>query len=98
MQFEKFNISKPRKEMSKGEEKTFWDNVGQLVIFTKEDGSKSGKLSLYSFASKTLELNVFPFAKQSQTAPKNDYSQPAPQDDYSQPDQDEEIRVENIPF
>ncbi|MDD4110913.1 MAG: hypothetical protein PHS54_05140 [Clostridia bacterium] len=102
MQFEKFNVSKPREEQGKnGEVKTFWDNVGTVTIFTKEDGSKSGIVELLSFNQRTLKLNLFQrkqegnYAKQS---PKNDYSQPAPEDDYSQPDQDEEIKVENIPF
>jgi len=95
MQFEKFNVSKPREEQGKnGEVKTFWDNVGTVTIFTKEDGSKSGILELLAFNQRTLKLNLF----QRKQAPKNDYSQPAPQDDYSQPDPEEDIKVENIPF
>jgi len=103
MQFEKFNVSKPRKGMQNGEEKTFWDNVGKITIFKKEDGSESGKLELYSFGHPTIELNVFPQKPKtqtgySQTAPKDDYSQPEPKDDYSQPEPGDDIRVENIPF
>ena len=95
MQFEKFNVSKSREEQQKnGETKTFWDNVGTVTIFTKEDGSKSGILELTAFDRKTLRLNLF----QRKQAPKNDYSQPAPQDDYSQPEPEDDIKVENIPF
>ena len=95
MQFEKFNVSKPREEQGKnGEVKTFWDNVGTVTIFTKEDGSRSGILELLAFDRKTLRLNLF----QKKQAPKNDYSQPEPKDDYSQPEPEDDIRVENIPF
>lgn len=102
MQFEKFNVSKPREEQGKnGETKTFWDNVGTVTVFTKEDGSKSGILELLAFDRKTLRLNLFQRKQEgnySKAAPKNDYSQPAPQDDYSQPETEDEIKVENIPF
>ena len=53
MDYKNYNVSRPRKvRQQNGEEKTFWDNVGKITIFTKEDGSESGKLELYSFANK----------------------------------------------
>lgn len=89
----KFNIARPREEQQKdGSMKTFWDTVGKITIFTKEDGTESGRVELYSFANKTITLNAFEFKT---TVKQDNYSQPAPKDDYSQP---EEIRVENIPF
>ena len=102
--YKKFNVSKPRKEVLKtGEEKTFWDNVGVVTIFTKDDGSESGLVELHSF-NEDIRLNIFPFPikKQvtendySQASPKNDYSQTTSKDNYSQTE--EEINIENIPF
>ncbi len=97
MQTERFNISKPREEAQKdGSTKTFWDNVGTLVIFIKDDGSKQGVLNLTSF-DKSIKLNVFQFKPRTEGG---NYSQPAPKDDYSQPEdyKEEEIKIENIPF
>jgi len=81
--------------MVKGEERTFWDNVGQLTIFIKDDGSENGKLELYSFASKTTVLNVFEFRKREETNQPviNPVEKPVAT---SAPE--EEIKVENIPF
>jgi len=89
MTFKQYNIAKPRKEtMKDGSEKTFWDNVGKLTIFTKEDGTESGKIELVTFANNII-LNAFPFkAKEGQQA-----TQPA-----KEAVQEDEIRVENIPF
>lgn len=95
MQYRKFNLSKPRKETLKsGEVKTFWDNIGKLTLFTKDDGSESGIVELVTF-NNNIKLNVFPVKPKE---PVNDYSQHSIEDDGSQPFQDEEIRVENIPF
>lgn len=95
MQFEKFNVSRPREEAQKdGTTKTFWDNVGDITIFTKEDGSKSGILNLYSFAAKTLTLNVFPRKKQEHTAKTNDDFDISQAQEYPA----DEIQVQNIPF
>ena len=101
--FKKYNVSRPREEaMKDGTTKTFWDNVGNLTLFQKEDGNEQGILELLSFDRKNIRLNVFPFkAKEEHTTKsKSDYSQPAPSNDYSQtePVDEEEIRVENIPF
>ena len=88
MDYRHYNIAKPRKEtMKDGTEKTFWDTVGKLTIFTKEDGSESGKIELVTFANNII-LNAFPYAKKEGQA-----SQPA-----KEPIQEDEIRVENIPF
>jgi len=90
--FKKYNLSKPRQEKLKnGEEKTFWDNVGHLTMFIKDDGSESGIVELVTFSS-NIKLNVFPIK------PKDNTTQQAPTNDYSQPEQEEEIKVENIPF
>ncbi|NCU40104.1 hypothetical protein EOL99_04440 [Candidatus Falkowbacteria bacterium] len=95
MQFEKFNVSRPREEAQKdGTTKTFWDNVGDITIFTKEDGSQSGILNLYSFAAKTLTLNVFPRKKQEQAAKTNNDFDISQAQEYPA----DEIQVQNIPF
>jgi hypothetical protein len=95
MNYKKFNVSRPREEQQKdGTMKTFWDNVGDITIFTKDDGQQSGVLNLYSFASKTLQLNIFP-RKVTEQTPKQ--SNKDDDFDISQA-QEEEIRVENIPF
>lgn len=98
--YRKFNISRPREEVLKnGETKTFWDTVGTLTIFTKEDGSENGLIELLAFDRKTIRLNAFPFKSREQAAPKsNNNSRPAEEDNYSQRDDFEEIKVENIPF
>lgn len=92
MNYRNYNVSRPRKVMQNGEEKTFWDSVGKITIFTKDDGSESGKLELYSFANRTIELNVFP-QKQRENKQENNSNT-----DKIEEEIDGEIRVENIPF
>ena len=93
MTYKNYNVSRPRKvQQQNGEEKTFWDNVGRITLFTNEDGKESGKLELYSFASRTIELNVFPQLKKEVENKQKENTINVPEED------DEEIRVENIPF
>ncbi len=55
---EKFNISKPEKYIDKsGTEKTFWNNVGKMTIFTRQDGTKSTIIEIPAIG---LKANVFP--------------------------------------
>lgn len=97
MQFEKFNVSRPREEAQKdGTTKTFWDNVGDITIFTKEDGSQSGILNLYSFAAKTLTLNVFPRKKPEQAARQNNDDNYDISQAVEMPEED--LQIQNIPF
>lgn len=96
MQYKKFNLSRPRQEVLKdGTTKTFWDNVGNVTIFTKDDGSESGVAQI-NLLDKTVMLNLFPF--KTQQAANTNYSQPAVSDDGSQDYPESDIKVENIPF
>lgn len=53
----KYNISRPRKETDKnGNEKTYWDNVGIMLEFEKQDGSVSRIIKIPAIG---LEANVF---------------------------------------
>lgn len=53
----RFNISKPRKYTDKsGNEKTYWDKVGEMVEFEKQDGSVSRIIKIPAIG---LEANVF---------------------------------------
>lgn len=86
MQTKRFNISKPRKYVSNGVEKTYWDRVGEMVEFTKDDGSVSRVVKIPAIG---LEANVFE-DKPKEAAPSST------QRTYAQAD--EEIRPEDIPF
>lgn len=53
----KYSISKPRKYTDKnGNEKTFWDRVGEMIEFEKQDGSVSRIVKIPAIG---LEANVF---------------------------------------
>ena len=53
----KYNLSKPRKYTDKqGNEKTYWDNVGEMIEFEKADGSVSRIVKIPAIG---LEANVF---------------------------------------
>lgn len=53
----KYNISKPRKYTDKqGTEKTYWDKVGEMIEFPKQDGSVSRIIKIPAIG---LEANVF---------------------------------------
>lgn len=78
MSYRKFNIAKPRQETLKnGEQKTFWDNVGTLTLFLRQDNTENGILELHSF-DQDIKLNVFPMKEKS--ANQNTQNQPAGND------------------
>jgi single-stranded DNA-binding protein len=64
--------------------------------YTGQDGIKRYKTEVV--VNNFEFLNTLP--KSQPAEPKNDYAQPTPVDDLSQPEprEEEEIRVENIPF
>ena len=101
MQVEKFNVSKPREvTMRDNSVKTFWDNVGTVSIFTKDDGSRSGLVELHTF-DQDIRLNMFPFKAREAAAPRqnNNSSAPRVEEDWSEPTgTGEDIDVSSIPF
>lgn len=66
--------------------------------YVGQDGVKRYKTDVV--VSNFEFLNTLPKQPAKPTEPKNDYAQPAPADDYAQPEpgEEEEIRIENIPF
>lgn len=58
MEVKKFNISKPKKYTSKGEEKTVWNNIGTITEIYKDDGTVSRLIEIPAIS---LEANIFPF-------------------------------------
>ena len=84
----RYNISKPRKYVKDGVEKTYWDKVGELVEFEKQDGSVSRLVKIPAIG---LEANVF------EEKPRE--TQPAPRqqsNDIVYPET--ELNPEEIPF
>lgn len=71
---EKFNISKPEKYIGKdGVEKTYWNNVGTLTKFFKQDGTTSTiieipaiglKANVFPITPKPVETQILPVAKE----------------------------------
>jgi len=86
----RYNISKPRKYISNGVEKTYWDKVGEMVEFEKQDGSVSRIVKIPAIG---LEANVFEDRPKAEPAP---VARPAAPADIVYPD--EEINPEDIPF
>lgn len=73
----KYNISKPRKYTDRnGNEKTYWDKVGEMLEFEKDDGSVSRMVKIPAIG---LEANVF--EEREREEPKRDTSVPNPFDD-----------------
>jgi len=52
----RFNICKKMEYISNGEKKTFWERVGTMVEFQKEDGSSSRIIEIPAIG---LKANVF---------------------------------------
>lgn len=91
MAVHKFNITRAKEYVaSDGQTKKIWLNVGTMTVFEKQDGSVSRIIELND---RDTVYQVFPIEpkKSEQTAPA---PQPAPQQQY----QNDEIRVENMPF
>lgn len=98
--FKKYNVAKVREVIQNDNTtKKFWDRVGKLVIFKNDDGSESGMLELVSF-DKSISLSVFldvPKEANTQQAPRQNQQQEKTVNDFDIPE-DEEIKIENIPF
>jgi len=57
-QTKRFNIKKRKTYMQNGKEKTIWQNVGILTMFTNEDGSESGIVDIPVLSQ---DFQVFPY-------------------------------------
>lgn len=100
----KYNLSKPRKYTdSQGNEKTYWDRVGEMLEWEKQDGSVSRIVKIPAIG---LEANVFedePREKKQaektyQEYPTEEVVNPADIPDERVPEEDQGIKSENIPF
>ena len=91
----KFNISKPRKYIKDGVEKTYWDKVGEMVEFEK-DGRVSRIIKIPAIG---LEANVFEEEARSGETPRRPLA-PAARETTPAPVEypDVEINPEDIPF
>ena len=56
MEYEQFDVVKKKVYEKNGEEKVSWQPVGSAVLFTKDDGSKNGKLDIPAIG----EFHLFP--------------------------------------
>ena len=66
----KYNISKPRKYVKDGVEKTYWDKVGEMIEFEKQDGSVSRIVKIPAIG---LEANVFEEKEREQPRPQQEH-------------------------
>ena len=95
----KYNIVKPRKYVKDGVEKTYWDRVGEMVEFQKQDGSVSRIIKIPAIG---LEANVFPVEPREkqevsrEDMPFNENTQKSPEATIEYPA--EEINPLDIPF
>ncbi len=96
--YKKFNLAKPKKYTDKrtGEEKTFWQTIGTMTEFEKEDGKVSRILEIPAIG---LECSVFP------AEPREPRGEQSGQGGYSKPavhseieGAADEINVKDIPF
>lgn len=71
MNIKRYNISKPEKYSNKGgEEKTKWNNIGEMVEFIKDDGKVSRIIKIPAIG---LEANIFPIEPKAKQNVENDY-------------------------
>ena len=64
----RYNIVKPRKYTdAQGQEKTYWDRVGEMVEFQKQDGSINRIIKIPTIG---LEANVFPAEDKKKETPQ----------------------------
>ena len=94
----KYNISRPRKYEKDGVEKTYWDKVGEMLEFPKEDGTVSRIIKIPAIG---LEANVFPAEERERAVTKedlpfNETAQQSPEATIEYPA--EEINPNDIPF
>lgn len=102
----KYSISKPRKYIDgQGQERTYWDRVGEMLEWTKQDGSISRVVKIPAIG---LEANVFEDKpREAQPSPKPEPSVEYPNEEVVNPadipdervsPQDQEIKPDDIPF
>lgn len=87
----KYNISKPKKYLKNGVEKTVWNNVGTMTEFVKEDGTVSRLIEIPAIG---LEAHVF--AIEPKVAPESGVAYPENPAGQSVPET--EVKPEDIPF
>ncbi len=91
----KYNLSKPRKYTdSQGNEKTYWDKVGEMIEFTKQDGTVNRIVKIPAIG---LEANVFE-EKPREEAPKPQPKVDVAEEDYNKYPTEEVVNAEDIPF
>lgn len=89
MKVDKENIAVPfEKYEVQGTEKTAWRTVGELVTFTKEDGSISKIVKLWNMPG--ITMSVFPVKEKKETKKSKE--------DVPTINVEEEVNVDNIPF
>ena len=100
MQVKRYNIKKGRKYTDKqtGEEKTYWDQIGTITEFCKEDGSVSKIINIPAIG---LDGSIFPIEPKQQQG--TGYQAPATtqQPAIQRPTQTpatQEINISEIPF
>lgn len=90
----KYNLSKPRKYTdSQGNEKTYWDKVGELIEFEKKDGTISRIVKIPAIG---LEANVFEEKprEEAKPQPKVDVAEK----EYNEYPTEEVVNTDDIPF
>lgn len=87
----KYNISKPEKYTKDGMEKTAWKNVGEIVEFTRPDGTVSRILEIPAIG---LKANVFPVEPKKVEEEKDPADLPPVKDMTVE----EDINPDDIPF
>lgn len=97
----KFNISKPEKYVKDGVEKTYWNNVGTMTEFQKQDGTISRIIEIPAIG---LKASVFEQqAREDRPAHQSTYTdtapaRPAPAQEETIDYPAEDINPEDIPF
>lgn len=95
-----YNLSKPRKYTDgQGNEKTAWDNVGQMLEWTKQDGTISRVVKIPAIGLEAQVYEQKPKDQPQQTRPApaqtSQPTQTPPPQDYPT---EENINPDDIPF
>jgi sortase (surface protein transpeptidase) len=88
----KFNICKKMEYISRGEKKTFWEKVGTMTEFEKEDGSVSRVIEIPAIG---LKAGVFEERKNARVESNVEKKS---EDKIKEIGVDEEINPEDLPF
>jgi len=97
MEIKKYNISKPKKYLSGGVEKTQWQNCGTITEFYKDNGEISRIIEIPAIG---LEANIFPFVdKTAGSQPREVEQEVEKKVETTSPNEyGEAINPEDIPF